>query len=45
MLYFDRYAKLLAPMLNIFTDPRLVMSLMMDITKARAQYQAAASRR
>ena len=38
MLYFDRYAKLLAPQLNIFTDPRLVMSLMMDIKKARDQF-------
>ena len=37
MLYFDRYAKLLAPKLNIFTDPRLIMSLMTDIQKARAQ--------
>jgi predicted unusual protein kinase regulating ubiquinone biosynthesis (AarF/ABC1/UbiB family) len=36
MLYFDRYAKLLAPKLNIFKDPRLIMSLMMDIQKARA---------
>ena len=36
MLYFDRYAKLLAPNLNIFTDPRLVMSLLADIQKARA---------
>ncbi len=36
MLYFDRYAKLLAPELNIFKDPRLIMSLMMDIQKARA---------
>lgn len=35
MLYFDRYAKLLAPNLNVFTDPRLVMSMMMDIQKAR----------
>lgn len=39
MLYFDRYAKLLAPKLNVFTDPRLIMSLMMDITKARSQLQ------
>lgn len=39
MLYFDRYAKLLAPKLNIFTDPRLLMSMMMDIKKARADYQ------
>ena len=37
MLYFDRYAKLLAPKLNIFTDPRLVLSLITDIQKARAQ--------
>lgn len=36
MLYFDRYAKLLAPKLNVFTDPRLVASLMMDVMKARA---------
>jgi aarF domain-containing kinase len=36
MLYFDRYAKLLAPRLNVFTDPRLVMSLMADIQKAHA---------
>lgn len=37
MLYFDRYAKLLAPDLNVFTDPRLVMSMMGDIMTARAQ--------
>jgi predicted unusual protein kinase regulating ubiquinone biosynthesis (AarF/ABC1/UbiB family) len=43
MLYFDRYAKLLAPRLNIFTDTRLIMSLMMDINKARAEYQQGAS--
>ena len=24
LLYFDRYAKALAPKLNVFTDPRLV---------------------
>jgi aarF domain-containing kinase len=36
MLYFDRYAKLLAPELNVFTDPRLIISLMGDIQKARA---------
>lgn len=36
MLYFDRYAKLLAPNLNVFTDPRLVSSLIEDVTKARA---------
>ena len=39
LLYFDRYAKLLAPKLNVFTDPRLIMSLMMDIQKARMEYQ------
>ena len=44
MLYFDRYAKLLAPELNIFTDPRLLMSLMMDIQKARAEYHNERSR-
>jgi predicted unusual protein kinase regulating ubiquinone biosynthesis (AarF/ABC1/UbiB family) len=37
MLYFDRYAKLLAPNLNVFTDPRIVLSMMQDIQKARAQ--------
>jgi aarF domain-containing kinase len=35
ILYFDRYAKLLAPKLNVFTDPRLIAGLMMDIQKAR----------
>ena len=41
MLYFDRYAKLLAPDLNVFTDPRLIASLMTDIMKARAQFSSA----
>jgi aarF domain-containing kinase len=27
MLYFDRYAKLLAPSLNLFADPRLMMTI------------------
>ncbi len=36
MLYFDRYAKALAPNLNIFKDPRLIMSMMMDIQKVRS---------
>ncbi len=40
MLYFDRYAKLLAPDLNVFTDPRLVMSLISDIQRARAEREA-----
>jgi predicted unusual protein kinase regulating ubiquinone biosynthesis (AarF/ABC1/UbiB family) len=35
-LYFDRYAKLLAPKLNVFTDPRLILGLLGDIQKARA---------
>ena len=43
LLYFDRYAKLLAPKLNIFTDVRLVMSLMADVTKARAMREASAA--
>jgi aarF domain-containing kinase len=34
MLYFDRYAKELAPDLNVFTDPRLVTSLLADIRRA-----------
>jgi predicted unusual protein kinase regulating ubiquinone biosynthesis (AarF/ABC1/UbiB family) len=40
MLYFDRYAKLLAPKLNVFTDPRLVMSLMQDLMKLKQQVAA-----
>ncbi len=40
MLYFDRYAKILAPHLNVFTDPRLLMSMMMDIKKVRDELQA-----
>jgi aarF domain-containing kinase len=42
MLYFDRYAKLLAPTLNVFSDPRLVASLMQDVMKAKMQQAAAA---
>lgn len=37
LLYFDRYAKALAPKLNVFTDPRLVLGMMQDIQKARSQ--------
>ena len=37
MLYFDRYAKILAPKLNVFSDPRLVMGLIQDVQKVRAQ--------
>jgi predicted unusual protein kinase regulating ubiquinone biosynthesis (AarF/ABC1/UbiB family) len=35
MLYFDRYAKLLAPRLNIFSDPRLVAAIGQDVMRAR----------
>jgi predicted unusual protein kinase regulating ubiquinone biosynthesis (AarF/ABC1/UbiB family) len=38
LLYFDRYAKALAPKLNVFTDPRLVLGMMQDIQKARMDY-------
>lgn len=38
LLYFDRYAKALAPKLNVFTDPRLVLGMMQDIQKARMAY-------
>jgi predicted unusual protein kinase regulating ubiquinone biosynthesis (AarF/ABC1/UbiB family) len=37
MLYFDRYAKLLAPELNVFRDPRIVEALAMDVMTARLQ--------
>jgi aarF domain-containing kinase len=37
MLYFDRYAKLLAPKLNVFRDPRIVSALAMDVMTARMQ--------
>lgn len=36
MIYFDRYAKVLAPKLNIFADPRIIASLMEDLQLARA---------
>jgi aarF domain-containing kinase len=36
MLYFDRYAKLLAPGLNVFRDPRIVSGLMQDMMSAQA---------
>jgi predicted unusual protein kinase regulating ubiquinone biosynthesis (AarF/ABC1/UbiB family) len=43
MIYFDRYAKLLAPKLNIFADPRIIRNLMEDLmlAKAEASRQAA----
>jgi predicted unusual protein kinase regulating ubiquinone biosynthesis (AarF/ABC1/UbiB family) len=37
VLYFDRYAKLLAPNLNVFTDPRVFAALAEDVSKAMAQ--------
>jgi aarF domain-containing kinase len=40
LLYFDRYAKALAPNLNVFTDARLVLGMMSDIQKARMEYEA-----
>lgn len=42
LLYFDRYAKALAPKLNVFTDPRLIFSMMQDIQKVRAEFDAKA---
>ncbi|HLU66790.1 MAG TPA: AarF/UbiB family protein, partial [Kofleriaceae bacterium] len=43
MLYFDRYAKILAPKLNVFSDPRLIMGLMQDVQKVRAEASAGAA--
>jgi aarF domain-containing kinase len=37
MLYFDRYAKLLAPKLNVFRDPRILSALMSDMMEARTR--------
>ncbi len=34
MLYFDRYARKLAPKLNVFRDPRLVTPLALDVLMA-----------
>lgn len=44
LLYFDRYAKALAPKLNVFTDPRLVLGMMEDIQKARMKAGGGAAR-
>jgi len=44
MLYFDRYAKILAPKLNVFSDPRLVMGLIQDVQKVRARQAETPSR-
>ena len=35
LLYFDRYARIIAPHLNVFRDPRLVLSFAVDIERAR----------
>jgi predicted unusual protein kinase regulating ubiquinone biosynthesis (AarF/ABC1/UbiB family) len=35
MLYFDRYAKILAPSLNVFRDPRIMAAITMDMMQAR----------
>jgi predicted unusual protein kinase regulating ubiquinone biosynthesis (AarF/ABC1/UbiB family) len=43
MLYFDRYAKILAPKLNVFSDPRLLMGLLQDVQRVRAETQAVAA--
>jgi aarF domain-containing kinase len=43
MLYFDRYAKLLAPQLNIFADPRIIRNLMEDLMLAQAQARTQAA--
>jgi len=43
MIYFDRYAKLLAPDLNVFRDPRVVMALAEDVMTARALHNERAS--
>ncbi len=37
MLYFDRYAKILAPNLNVFRDPRILAALASDMMEARMQ--------
>ena len=41
LLYFDRYAKALAPKLNVFTDQRLVLGMMSDIQKSRMAFEQA----
>jgi len=43
MLYFDRYAKLLAPELNVFRDPRIVAGLMEDVMQARLRIEPPAA--
>ena len=38
ILAVDRYAKLLAPKLNIFSDPRLVAAVSEDVMRAHMLY-------
>ena len=49
LLYFDRYAKSLAPKLNVFTDPRLVLGMMQRHPEgahaARSEEEGVGSRR
>jgi predicted unusual protein kinase regulating ubiquinone biosynthesis (AarF/ABC1/UbiB family) len=44
MLYFDRYAKVLAPGLNLFRDPRVISALAEDVTMATLMPMPALSR-
>jgi predicted unusual protein kinase regulating ubiquinone biosynthesis (AarF/ABC1/UbiB family) len=44
MLYFDRYAKLLAPDLNVFRDPRIVSALLEDVMRATGPQAPAPTR-
>ena len=39
LLYFDRYAKLLAPSLNLFTDPRLLMTIGAEFVNMSALFR------
>ncbi|HEX6240799.1 MAG TPA: AarF/UbiB family protein [Polyangiales bacterium] len=43
MIYFDRYAKLLAPKLNILADARIISALMQDFALLRQESARAAS--
>jgi aarF domain-containing kinase len=43
MIYFDRYAKLLAPKLNILADPRIISGLMQDFALLRQVSASAAA--
>jgi predicted unusual protein kinase regulating ubiquinone biosynthesis (AarF/ABC1/UbiB family) len=43
MIYFDRYAKLLAPNLNILADARIISALMQDFALLRQESARAAS--